>query len=796
MVPHTAAAIGVLRIRATASDPIALGRTVDRQLQGVDPTPAGLPPSALLIVRRLVDPLPGQLGRHGRLRAPPAWSDALRERLNAIGAAAERPRKGRVSATADAVLFTDAAELTACLVLDLVRGTAGQRWWWQRVGILRPEIPGAGALDGADAARILASVARDIPAIFARLVDWGAIAEVVGAMDQQQTRRLLDALATPHRLDERVVGPGEPMTDPMSLAVAQTEAGEPPVPADRNRAASAMPGRHGGASAATVEPWLRWLPAAVARDLSSKDQRCLVGLALMLYRKPAAARQASFVRQADAWWRNEARVGRLGVRAGELLGPAEARDADPVGAGTVAGGLDVSAGRTPQIGIDDPDSRATGSDGLPRGHTSAGTHANLSQASRTAAMAGLSNSLDAGPAQPLPLDLTSQTDPAPASTDAPTGLAGAEKATPAYGLRAAAAAGETAAPSAVLATSNDQRHPARGAADAASPPTARVGGRSSVGIRTATAGTTAASAAGMETRPPVPGASQQVFSGDQVPTRLGGVLYLIHALEALEIPAAFEADWQLASGIGSWGTLDLMARALLADGCATHARDPLWTVLAALTADGTVGASETAARIDSREGVSQAQRDAIGDNEPSAWPASPPDYRAPVRWRTALADAEPCIRWTEADGRLWLWSENGYLSASVHRDRRHALDQAQAETSAWAGASAWHLRPGRAADVPLAMRPASASGTGFGFWAAAAAPAVARRLRLALGDTPDAADPLHRLLSVPGVLYLSASHVDLVTDLNQIWLPARRAGLDRNPGWLPEYGRVVLFHYR
>ncbi len=84
----------------------------------------------------------------------------------------------------------------------------------------------------------------------------------------------------------------------------------------------------------------------------------------------------------------------------------------------------------------------------------------------------------------------------------------------------------------------------------------------------------------------------------------------------------------------------------------------------------------------------------------------------------------------------------------------------------------------------------------LGYWAAAATPAVARRLLLALDAEHQDPASLGRLLSVSGTLYLSASHVDLVADLDQIWLPARRAGLDRDPGWLADYGRVVLFHFR
>jgi hypothetical protein len=46
-----------------------------------------------------------------------------------------------------------------------------------------------------------------------------------------------------------------------------------------------------------------------------------------------------------------------------------------------------------------------------------------------------------------------------------------------------------------------------------------------------------------------------------------------------------------------------------------------------------------------------------------------------------------------------------------------------------------------------------------------------------------------------GSLYLTATHVDLVMPMSEISLPVRLAGLDANPGWAPEFGRVITFHF-
>ncbi|MBE9064935.1 hypothetical protein, partial [cf. Phormidesmis sp. LEGE 11477] len=54
---------------------------------------------------------------------------------------------------------------------------------------------------------------------------------------------------------------------------------------------------------------------------------------------------------------------------------------------------------------------------------------------------------------------------------------------------------------------------------------------------------------------------------------------------------------------------------------------------------------------------------------------------------------------------------------------------------------------------------------------------------------------LKAVISRPGYLAFTPTHIDLTFDLSQIDIRIRKAGLDLNPGWLPWFGRVVQFHY-
>jgi hypothetical protein len=38
-------------------------------------------------------------------------------------------------------------------------------------------------------------------------------------------------------------------------------------------------------------------------------------------------------------------------------------------------------------------------------------------------------------------------------------------------------------------------------------------------------------------------------------------------------------------------------------------------------------------------------------------------------------------------------------------------------------------------------------------------------------------------------------HLDLVMPMSAVTLPVRVSGLDRDPGWLPTFGRIIRLHF-
>jgi hypothetical protein len=561
-------------------------------------------------------------------------------------------------------------------------------------------------------------------------------------------------------------------------------------PPDAGSLTGVRPGRRDAA-----EPWRHWLPAAERTGSLAAEQRCLLGLALGLHAAPARVRGPAFADQAEQWWRQQTGAGRILQWHGRFDALAHPAAAARQGASAAAG----ASAPAEHAARDDARGAEAGGSGLalaPSESVAAGAAGPWSGCSPD--LPDTAGRVDGRPGErpsPMsaPVDACALPEPAPIAAPAtmPRPMAPGDTPLPAPGRAPfAGARGEGAgyAGPRRLGRGEGPEHAAPGVA-APEDLGADRGGEPSAGAGASSGADPLPAMQPVQAAPQPRRRAARGCAGEQVATRLGGVLYLIHALAALRIPAAFEDAVGLASRIGPWGALDLIARALLGAQLgprwAEYAEDPLWPVLAALSA-----AASGADQAEQEAGVSMGFAAA-------AWPcACAPAYRAPPHWPAALADAVPRARWAEDAGCLWLWSDAGYLLAALPRDDRSPAEQARAVLSPGAADAARELRPGAIAALPLAPSVGARADADLLCWAAAAAPAVARRLRLALGEAPDAADPVQRLLSVPGVLYLSASHVDLVTDLNQIWLPARRAGLDRNPGWLPDYGRVVLFHYR
>jgi len=695
-------------LRSAADDTAALRLRVARELQGADLTPPALPPAAVLVVRQLTDPLPGRFGGD-RLRPPTEWERAVRDTLAGAARTAARPdERGRLPAAADAVLFTDESELLACLFADRVRGQFVARWWWKSI-LRRLGLPAEAAQDaGTSLEPFLRVRPRELPAAIARLVDWGDARPIADAIKPSAAIAALASLAQVYSLSMDIVSP------PASAAFA-IDRGQPTAPSAPGDTEQIV---------VVPAPWSYVLPSELADMDISAEVLCLIGVALSLHVAPGRLRSTAAIAQARRWW-HAVVISRNAAAAVREVAHVETQRGSP-----------------PSPAIDAPKEQnplrlrggATAANESPR----AGSEQAASDASSAAVVAS-DQQVEQATVHRTEASTTARS--AMPAVTGPTVVARVEQTD--LGDRPC-----------------DTRPTAFDTARTPPAPIAQV----LRGVVELAASTPSQSATPSSPDASVTACQPMAFPDEDVTTELGGILYLIHALQDMAVLDAFDPGWGLAANGGAWGALDLVARALLGSRFATLSGDPMWNVLAQLSGR-PMGRTRPFVKTD------------------AATPgrASDPSYRIPSFWLPDLDDSGDRRAWTLAGGRAWVWSEHGYLVS--HYRSRTAHPKRERATRRAAASIPW---------MPPSVLPAKCPPR-LGRWAAAVAPAIRRRLLLALGADRD--DAIIDMLAVQGRLFVTPSHIDLVMKLDRVDLALRRAGLDRDPGWLPAYGRVVCFHF-
>jgi hypothetical protein len=128
LFPPGSARLGTVTLRGAPADGAAARLRLARALDRADWSVPGLPPSALLVVRRVT--VGGRApGPAGAQPFPARVTGAVRQAARD----ARRPWVHGDTASAAAVVFVDEAELAACLVRDWLRGAVAERWWWRGV---------------------------------------------------------------------------------------------------------------------------------------------------------------------------------------------------------------------------------------------------------------------------------------------------------------------------------------------------------------------------------------------------------------------------------------------------------------------------------------------------------------------------------------------------------------------------------------------------------------------------------------------------------------------------------------
>ncbi|MCY1022077.1 hypothetical protein [Pyxidicoccus sp. MSG2] len=280
-----------LRVRGAGGDSLATRLRMERLMGAVNPGALGLPPSAILCVRRLGTLQSGGTSRSRRaFDSPVEWDRTLGSALRELLSRAARPVEGAVPADSEAVLFSDMAELLGCLALALGHGLHAHQWWW------------SGLYGSTDLRQVLLREwnrhPEYLPASLGLVARQGNVTPALSVLDEVDARGLLTALAL--RYGQRAL-------------LSETEASRIPeaettvVRAEHGASAMETEGYDGalaltGASA----PWEPWVQEVRAVE-SGLERRTLLGVSLMLHRAPMELRRPDFARALHAWRREQAR---------------------------------------------------------------------------------------------------------------------------------------------------------------------------------------------------------------------------------------------------------------------------------------------------------------------------------------------------------------------------------------------------------------------------------------------------------------------------------------------------------
>jgi hypothetical protein len=312
------ATLGHVRLKHSALDAPVARLRLEYLLASVELRPAAMPPTALLVVRSMRDPLPSRITKkfEAGATATHEWEHAAQFQLATLYRKAGRPARGAVPATSETVVFGDYGELLACFARDSVRG-ATNSWWWQSVVrrfCLR--LP-AKWLDTWE------EHALYVPAALEQLQERGEAIAILQGMVSAQAWRLLLAILRAANLAQLASIVSQcsfletahpPFTaelqdslsrrrksehyPPVSGATGQTTENRAPIGCDSEICS-------GDEFSVAQAPWEPYVAAGAIAARLDAARRTLLGISLLLRGSPQVAYSATFAIQLRAWLTRE-----------------------------------------------------------------------------------------------------------------------------------------------------------------------------------------------------------------------------------------------------------------------------------------------------------------------------------------------------------------------------------------------------------------------------------------------------------------------------------------------------------
>jgi hypothetical protein len=277
-----------VQISAPSRQDVLLARLrVESALQAASLRPPGLPPSAILVIKRVADPHLGRLtASRPDYAATQTWARTFDLHVAALSKRAARPFHGPVASDAQAVLFADQAELLACLALNWLDGSLSAHWWWRSIF---PNADFSGLIPSA-----FVESAPDIPAALEILARIGRVADFSRRLDAPLARAMFAALLRAFdlpALEQALLIPDSPRVQPKKSQIQDIVVGL----GGQSAPAQASPAAQPDNPFETMAPEVASIPGLLP------EAQNLLGIALMLRRAPAVVRSEEFAARLTAW---------------------------------------------------------------------------------------------------------------------------------------------------------------------------------------------------------------------------------------------------------------------------------------------------------------------------------------------------------------------------------------------------------------------------------------------------------------------------------------------------------------
>lgn len=281
LVRSSGTVIQTLRTTSAERDQLAVKLRLHALLASADLEPNGLTPAAIVCVRSVQVPPPGQRAIE--------WGQRVRGTMDSIVRGAAHPARGVVTDATNAVVFADMAELLGCMATDATDGVLAGRWWWRC--LLQRTWPASMLVD-----HVWRNNAAFVPAALASLVQRRRTDAVAAVVEPLAVLRAVNHVFGLEHLDRAT---SDLRLKPSRLPARTTTPRADDV-ASRPRIVLEPTSGPSTKGSSQPPPWRSCLPPALEDGLSV-DSRMLLGIGLAIMRMASLSRSQAFAVQVAEW---------------------------------------------------------------------------------------------------------------------------------------------------------------------------------------------------------------------------------------------------------------------------------------------------------------------------------------------------------------------------------------------------------------------------------------------------------------------------------------------------------------